>query len=112
MSAPEHDFGAMEERVYELEEFCSSDELSLDGLRREFREIQRSPLGSGAIRRSSILRRICVNEQVTLEMVKHVVDAFPVLVSMKKVYESGDGVAYPLHDACSNHRCTTAIIHC
>jgi len=58
----------------EFEEFCSSDDLSLDELKRLTKDISLDDL-----RDSSFLHRVCMNEKVTLEIVKYLLHLYPEL---------------------------------
>ena len=55
-----------------FEGFCSSDDLSIDELKRMTEGISRDVLSN-----SSFLHRVCSNKNVTLEMVEYLLELYP-----------------------------------
>ena len=98
----------------QLEDFCGSDELSIDALRYQVGLI---PPNATAVQNSSFLHGACNNENVTLPIIECLLDAFPGAASIGSTsfchYESANeqwATSYPLHLACRNSRCPNSII--
>lgn len=116
-STSEHRNPNIESLVKELEDFCGSSALSLDGLLKIVEKISPIHLSSGAVLRSSFLQQACLNKNVALEMVQFLLDAFPGAASITATatahtyeYESDDFTSYSLHCACYNDSCPSAVI--
>ena len=56
--------------IKELEDFCGSDDLSVD-------ELRRMTKGSYDLEGSSCIHRVCMNKNVTLEIVEYLIDLYP-----------------------------------
>jgi len=85
--------------IVELEDFCSSEDLSLNELQRMTRDI--SP---GDLAHSFALHRVCMNEKVTLEVVEYLLHLNPLPINSCEETEDGEQ-PYPLHLACYNKDC-------
>ena len=92
-----------------FEDFCSSDELSIREMRRMTDGISFSSLSS--LCNSSFLHLVCLNDNVTLEIVEYLIDLFPVAIYIKKdISDAEVKSAYPLHLACYNEECPNEVI--
>jgi len=93
--------------IKELEDFCASDDLSID----ELRKILDLPY---VLEGSSCIHRVCMNKNVTLEIVECLLDLYPqalysnmnMMIDEQTVTTS----AYPLHLACCNKDCPNEVI--
>jgi len=113
-------------RLKELYELCSSDNLSLTALQQKVELLDESDIQN--ISRVlyieedrdeddyPLLHRACMNKNVTLEIVKYLVDTFPNSEgkwSTFKFCPIDDDIiteAYPIHCACLNENCPTSVI--
>jgi len=94
--------------VEHFEELCSSEDLSIEELRR-----MTFGMPPNILENSSFLHRVCMNELVTLEMIKYLVDLYPqsinhcmcILDDYPDVFS-----AYPLHLACYNEKCPDEVV--
>ena len=105
---------SIEALVKQFEDFCGSDELSIDALRYQVGLI---PPNATAVQNSSFLHEACLNEKVTLPIIECLLDAFPGAASIgSTLYGNVDNAigqwetSYPLHLACGNSRCPNSII--
>ena len=90
--------------IKELEEFCGSDDLSVD-------ELRRMTKGSYDLEGSSCIHRVCLNKNVTLEIVKYLLDLYPsAMHSLMDIPDRHIFSAYPLHMACCNKKCPNEVI--
>ena len=99
---------AVDSLVEKLEEFCSSDELSLNALRDKIRSI---PVD--ALQNSYFFHDACNNARVSLEIVEFLLENFPGAARATVQYGDdnvGATVAYPLHLACYNLQCPSSVI--
>jgi hypothetical protein len=102
-----------ESLVKDLEDFCGSDDLSIDALREKVDLIP----SDADIWSSSFLHKVCLNNKVTLPIIKCLLDSFPeaanigteVFCDVQHANESW-ATSYPLHLACCNTRCHVSII--
>ena len=89
-----------------FEDFCSSDELSISEMRRMTDGIKLDDLCN-----SSFLHLVCLNDNVTLEIVEYLIDLFPPAIYIKKdIPDHEVKSAYPLHLACFNEECPNEVI--
>ena len=89
-----------------FENFCASDELSIDEMRRMTEGISLVDLSN-----SSFLHQVCFNENVTLEIVEYILDLYPPAIFFKKDLPDDEvKSAYPLHLACFNDECPNEVI--
>jgi len=99
---------SVEALVKQLEDFCGSDELSIDALRYQVGLI---PPNATAVQNSSFLHEACRNEKVTLPIIEFLLDAFPGAASVgSTLFCSKDylvnyaheqwATSYPLHLEC------------
>ena len=97
--------------IEEFEELCSSEDLTIEKLRR-MPDIDLSAV-SDDLYNSSFLHRVCMNEKVTLEMVKYLLDLYPQAINHRmditNDYPEVES-AYPLHLACYNKECPDEVI--
>jgi len=93
--------------IKELEDFCASDDLSID----ELRKILSLPYD---LEGSSCIHRVCMNKNVTLEIVECLLDLYPQALysnmNMKIDEQTVTTSAYPLHLACCNKDCPNEVI--
>ena len=102
-------------RIKQLEDFCASDDLSIDELRR-----MTEGISLDFRHNSSFLHRACLNKNVTLEIVNYLLDLYPQALhcdmSMKieeetaTTYATVTTSAHPLHLACYNKDCPNEVI--
>ena len=143
--------GASYKWIDEFEDFCSSDDLSLDGLRKMVNDASRDdlenslmclqdteykhkrpirPLKLQSLHKSNFLHRVCMNENVTLEMMAYLLDVNLLdtnpfaahtggkcldipdlkLIYMNKRYNTYIESAYPIHLVCYNKECPNEVI--
>ena len=58
--------------IKRFEEYCSSYSLSIDELRRMSKDVSLDDLHN-----SSFLHRVCINKNVTLEIIEYLLDLYP-----------------------------------
>ena len=122
--------------INEFEDFCSSDDLSLNGLRKMINDASQDdlenslmvlqdaeykphkqpiqPLKLQSLHKSNFLHRVCMNENVTLEIMTYLLDVHPSaahrcldIPDLRYTYIES---AYPLHLACYNKECPNEVI--
>jgi len=94
--------------IKELEDFCASDDLSIDKLSSMTKLIS---LNSCNLEGSSFLHKVCMNKNVTLEIVQHLLDLYPSAVQyLLELPDFIKSAAYPLHLACCNKDCPNEVI--
>ena len=96
--------------VEHFEELCSSEDLSIEELRRM---TEGEGISLNDLLNSSCLHRVCMNELVTFEMVEYLMDLYPQAINhcMDITDDYPDVfVAYPLHLACYNEKCPNEVI--
>ena len=92
--------------IKRFEDFCSSDDLSINELRRRIESIS-----SNDLTYSTFLHRACMNKNVTLEIVEYLIDLYPSAVhSTFRIPDNEIESAYPLHLACWNEDCPNEVI--
>ena len=102
--------------IQQFERLCSSEDLSLDKLQRMTEGISLDNLHN-----SSFLHRVCMNKNVTLEIVKYLLELYPQAINCCTdiLYNDEEGdhyfigdvnSAYPLHVACYNDQCPNEVI--
>jgi len=93
--------------IKHFEDFCASDDLSIDKLRRMTEGITLDVLHN-----SSFLHRVCLNKNVTLEIVEYLLHLYPQALNDEMSMEIDHGVIvlYPLHLACYNEKCPNEVI--
>jgi len=92
--------------INQFENYCSSDILLIDEIRRMTEGISPDDLHN-----SSFLHRVCLNENVTLEIVEYLLELYPQIVNFRKgVPEEYIVSAYSLHLACYNKKCPNEVI--
>lgn len=145
---------ASDKWINEFEDFCSSNDLSLDELRKminnaskddldkslmvlqdaEYKHKQQpiQPLKLQSLHKSNFLHRVCMNENVTVEIMTYLLDINLLdrnpcnfaahtggkcldipglrLIYMNKRYNTYIESAYPLHLACYNKECPNEVI--
>jgi len=90
--------------IEHFEDFCSSDDLSIDELQRMTEGISLDNL-----RLSSFLHKVCMNENVTLEIVEYLSDLYPPAIhSCLAIHDVV--AAFPLHMACLNEDCPNEVV--
>eukprot|EP00956_Cyclotella_meneghiniana_P015399 scaffold23547_cov59-Cyclotella_meneghiniana.AAC.1 len=93
--------------IRKFEEYCSSDFLSLDGIKCALEFLVPHHLLYG----SNYLHRVCLNRKVTLEMVQYIVTARSFAASTICDIDDKDiSEAYPLHSACLNAHCPNSVV--
>ena len=109
------------EHVHILEEYCASDDISLDGLKDKLNQI----IQPTALACSHFLHELCLNQNVTLDMVQLVLENNPYAAHCESnryneeymnedvdVYEedqNGD-TSYPVHLAALNIHCPNTVV--
>jgi len=94
-----------------FEELCSSTDLSLEELRRMSEGISLDNLHN-----SSFLHRVCMNRNVTLEIVKYLLDLYPKAINCcmdilnDPHFNVNVNSVYPLHVACYNKECPNEVV--
>jgi len=107
--------------ISRLEELCSSDDLSIDELRRITDDITFASSNHYGIsldssdnrqyHKSTFLHRLCLNKNVTLEIVELLLTLFPTAFGFNMAVPSEYVIsAYPLHLACYNEDCPNEVI--
>ena len=100
--------------IEKFEDFCSSDDLSIDGIMRRITDGVSFFSSNGIslaskLSDSSFFHRVCMNKNVTLEIVNYLLDLFP--SAIYRCLAIPDVVsAYPLHLACCNKECPNEVI--
>ena len=94
-----------------FENFCQSksDDLSIDKLRRMTEDITIDYLEEDR----PFLNRVCMNKNVTLEMVEHLLELYPQAINTCIEYGNDgfeDPLPNPLHLACLNEDCPKEVI--
>ena len=102
--------------VEHFEELCSSEDLSIDDLQR----VTKGITAIDELRNSSFFHRVCMNKNVTLEIVEYLLDLYPKAINCCTdiLYDDKDvdhfigdvNSAYPLHVACYNEECPNEVI--
>ena len=95
-------------RFKQLEDFCASDDLSIDELRR-----MTEGLSLNFRHGSSFLHRACLNKNVTLEIAEHLFKTHHHALHNNmsiKIDEEKVVSAFPLHLACYNKDCPNEVI--
>ena len=97
--------------IQQFEALCSSeDRLSLDELQRMIEGI------TDNLHNSSFLHRVCMNRNVTLEIVEYLLDLYPKAINccmdiLNDPHFNGNvNSAFPLHLACYNKECPNEAI--
>jgi len=122
--------------INKFEDFCSSDDLSLDELRKmindaskddldnalivlqdtEYKRRQQpiQPLKLQSLHKSNFLHRVCMNENVTVEIMAYLLDVHPPAahrcLNIPDLRYTSVESAYPLHLACYNKECPNEVI--
>ena len=107
--------------ISRLEELCSSDDLSIDELRRMTEDltfassnhngISVDSSGDRQYHKSTFLHRLCLNKNVTYEIVELLLTLFPTAFGFNMAVPSEYVIsAYPLHLACYNEDCPNEVI--
>jgi len=92
--------------IQQFEHLCSSEDLSLDKLQRMTEGVSLDDLHN-----SSFLHRLCFNNNITLEMVKYLLDLYPEAINSSiSLPEAEIFSAFPLHMACRNYECPNEVI--
>ena len=112
----------MWDHLYDLFDYCFSDELTLPTLQDKMKNLfDRYPLHEIEIRKqykhTPLLHCVCFSKGVTMKIVKYILDIFPNaagVLSEEYCFAEPKFVhtekTYPLHMACLNQHCSTAII--
>jgi len=94
-----------------LKEFCKSDDLSLAALREKISQLSTDDITQETYNKHPFLHSICMNEKVTFEMVKLIIDSFPCVASWHTAnYHDRITPTYALHCACKNEHCPSSVI--
>eukprot|EP00956_Cyclotella_meneghiniana_P030443 scaffold76682_cov82-Cyclotella_meneghiniana.AAC.3 len=101
--------GRMPKEIQDLERYCSSEDLSFDGIK--------CALGyfvqHDSLHESNFLHKVCMNRNVTLEMIEYLIELFPDMVGTKRDIDfdkrSNEGT-YLLHRACANEYCPNSVV--
>ena len=107
-------------QMRDFDELCASDDLSLIALQEKVDVLDKNEIGYELVT-GSCLHKICMNKNVTPEIIEYLLDIFPETVSIVNEREldisseseevkEWDLVAYPLHIACYNKDCTSSVI--
>ena len=130
--------------INEFEDFCSSDDLSLNEIRKMINNASKDdldnslmclqdaeykqhkhpiqPLKLQSLHKSNFLHRVCMNENVTLEIVTYLLDVHPSAahrcldILNLRINEGGNiyilcfESVYPMHLACYNKECPNEVI--
>ena len=117
MSRPKNEQDLLYDELYDL---CKSDGLSLDALCEKLNQLEVSEWNSlmhgeyGAYDYMPFFHRVCMNKNVTLDIIEYLLDVFPDAARSSgdvqdsvQYYESP---AYPLHACCYNEHCPSSII--
>jgi len=101
----------------ELNGWCDSDELSLATLREsKIGHLSANDVTQETYNEDPFLHMICLNKNVTLEMVEYILDSFPGVASYQTdlldyyMSESIQTTSYALHCACYNKHCPSSVI--
>jgi len=101
----------------DLNEWCDSDELSLTTLREsEISQLSTNDVTQETYNENPLLHMICLNKNVTLEMIEYILDLFPGVASYQtdlfddNMSESIKTTSYALHCACYNKHCPSSVI--
>ena len=108
----------------ELERLCYSEDLSLPALREKISQLSPGDVTQATYKKHPFLHAMCMNKNVTIEMVECILDSFPDAASWQsdsynwaEFYDRGRQyvdesrrTSYPLHLACYNQYCSTAIV--
>jgi len=112
----------MWDELYDLFDYCFSDELTLPTLQDKLKNLfDRYPLHLHEIKKNykhtPLLHSVCFSKGVTMDIVKYILEIFPNsagVLSEEYCYAEPKFIhtknAYPLHLACLNQHCSTAII--
>ena len=94
-------------QIESLERYCSSDSLSLDGIKCAIEFFVCHDFLNGSV----FFHRICINPKVTLEIVEYLVELFPDELRISCSSANGDYKnALPLHMACMNKGCPHSVL--
>jgi len=99
--------------IKELNDLCGSDSLSLTALREKISQL---PADSDiddaydAYDENPFLHTMCLNKNVTLDMVECIIDSFPGVASWQTVSYHDGTPLYALHCACHNEHCPGSVI--
>ena len=107
----------------ELERLCyNTDNLSLTALREKISQFSPGDVTQERYNNRPFLHAICMNKNVTFEMVELILDSFPDVASWQSDsfnwaefygythFNDENRISYPLHLACYNQYCSFAII--
>ena len=98
----------------ELDGFCLTDDLSLTALREKISQLSIGDVTQETYNENPFLHSICINENVTLEIVEYILDSFPGVASRQTnqvtVDDNSTTNVYALHCACYNKHCPSSII--
>ena len=94
-------------RTKQLEYICSSGDLSFAKL---CRVIEGKRYLCTDLYKSAFLHRVCLNKNVTFEIVKYLLDLYPALLHYEMKVDDIVITSYPLHLACYNKHCPNEVI--
>ena len=98
----------------ELNDLCSSDDLSLTALCEKVSQLSTSDVSQEVYNDHPFLHTLCsMNKYVTLEMVRYILDSFPGMVTWEMVASDNNNISatsYALHCACYNEYCPDSVI--
>ena len=113
MSPKRDDVHDNEPWIRHFEISCFEDDFSIEEMRRMTLGVSQDDMKD--LKGSSFLHQVCANKEVTLEIVKHLLDFYPQAIN---TCFNGDDIifihyvesAYPLHLACYNNDCPNEVI--
>jgi len=93
----------------DIEYYCSGASLSPGVLRKKLSHLTANQIGG-----SPLLHELCLNKNVTLELVEAILDSGPHAAHVRVKYNNGIDdqrvEAYPIHVACANRHCPGSIV--
>ena len=111
MSGEESSISSRNRWIRDFEEYCASDDLTIDGLHRRI-----TLICDRALADSFFLHKVCLNKNVTLEMIEYLLKGYPQAIDICTgrclgiTFDSYVELAYPLHLACFNKDCPNEVI--
>ena len=111
MSGEESGISSRNRWIRDFEEYCSSDDLTIDGLHKRI-----TLICDRALADSFFLHKVCLNKNVTLEMIEYLLKGYSQAIDICTgrclgiTFDSYVELAYPLHLACFNEKCPNEVI--
>jgi len=103
----------------ELDKFCLTGDLSLTSLREKISQLSAGEVTQEAYNKHPFLHTLCMNWEVTLELVECILDSFPDAITWQSNsfhFEDDEDLdfvpttSYALHCACYNDECPSSVI--